>query len=95
MTFWEKLSQFGFEALIFIVLVTVIVIVEAVVTSKNVKTGHKTALMVVTQAFAGVIGLLCWNSGNIPLCIFAAVLAVGFLIGCLYGHRKGWKQADE
>ncbi len=92
MPFWEKLSQFGFEALVFIVLVIVVVTVEALVTSKNVKTWPKTVVMVVfSQAVAGVIGWLSWSHDSIPMCILAAVLGVAFLIGCIYGHRKGWK----
>ncbi len=92
MTFWEKVSQFGFEVLIFIALVIVIVTMEAVVTSKNVKAGHKTAFMaIVSLAIAGVMGWLSWSNGSIPLCIFSAILGVAFLIGCIYGHRRGWK----
>ncbi len=96
MTFWEKVSQFGFEVLVFIVLVIVIVTVEAVVTGRNVKTGHKTAFMVIVSlAIAGVMGWLSWSNGSILMCIFSAILGVAFLIACIYGHRKGWKSSND
>ncbi len=95
MNIWEKLIQFGFEVVVFIVLVIVIVTMEAVVTSRNVKTGHKTVFMIIVSlAVAGVMGWLSWSNGSIPLCIFSIILGAAFLIGCIYGHRKDWGQNE-
>ncbi len=92
MTFWEKVSQFGFEVLVFIVLAVIGFVLWSAMDSKKVKTWQKTAIMVVvTSTAVGLFIWLSWLNNSIPLCIFSAILGIGFLIGCIYGHRKGWK----
>ncbi len=92
MTFWEKVSQFGFEVLVFIVLAVIGIVLWSAMDSKKVKTWQKTAIMVgVTLTAVGLFIWISWLNNSIPLCIFFAILGVASLIGCIYGHRKGWK----
>ncbi len=92
MPFWEKVSQFGFEVFVFVVLAVIGSVLCSAMDSKKVKAWQKTAIMVgVTLTAVGLFIWLSWLNNSIPLCVFSAILGAAFLIGCIYGHRKGWK----
>ncbi len=89
---WEKVSQCGFEILLFIVLAVIGFVLWSAMDSKNVKIWQKTVIMVlVTQTATGLFLWVSWINNSISLCVFSIILDVAFLIGCIHGHRKGWK----
>ena len=66
----------------------------------DVKTKTKTIYFVIlSQAVAVAIALLSWGvrqqgntSGAVVGWVVAGLLAIGFAVGAVYGHKKGWKQ---
>lgn len=66
----------------------------------GVKIKTKTVYFVVlSEAVAAVFAFLSWRvfqqgntSGAIAGWIISGALAIGFLIGAIYGHKKDWKQ---
>ena len=66
----------------------------------QVKIRVKTGIFVVfSQLVAGVILWMgiktCLNgniAGGIVVCVISAALSIGFLIGAVSGHKRGWKQ---
>ncbi len=102
MAFWEKVQQVGGEILAFIGFGILAVAVELVMTSK-IKVWKKTTFfLIIAESLAAFFAFLAWNTWDngdtlaaIVVGVIAALLAVGFCIGGIYGHRKGWKQHDE
>ncbi len=101
--FWDRLLQAGGEILVLIGLAIVGVSFELVMASK-IKAWKKTALFLLfTEGIAAAIGCMAWYSWRqgssfgsvVVIAVVAVLLSVGFLIGGIWGHRKGWKQKDE
>lgn len=96
----EMLRDIAMEIAVCIGLVTFGCVFTLVFSSRRIKTGVKTLVFLLSSET--VAGLLCWLSlttyrsgntaGGIVCLAVTAALAVGFLIGAVYGHRKGWKQ---
>lgn len=74
-------------------------------TIKNprVKTWIKTTVYpLLAEGVCALLGIACVSmyrggntSGGIGCGILAALLAIGFLLCGIYGHKKNWKQCDE
>lgn len=78
-------------------------IVMVLFSNKKTKTGVKTLIFLLLSET--VAGLLCWLSwstyrsgntvGGIVLLSVCVMLAIVFLLGAVYGHRKEWKQNTD
>ncbi len=92
MNIWETVSQSGFEILLAILCIAVYIVLWKALDGKNVKIWQKTAIVLsAAQIGAALFAWKAWENGSVMAGIFAAVLCAGSLIGCIYGHRKGWK----
>jgi hypothetical protein len=68
------------------------------VENPKVKTWFKTVVFLVIAEGIAITILVCGictycsgnTSGGIGMIAVASVLAIGFLIGCIYRHKKGW-----
>ena len=72
------------------------------VENPKVKTWVKTTVyLLMAEGFAAAVALMsisAFRQGNTAGAIacgaLAAIMAVGFLIGSIHGHRREWKQAQ-
>ena len=74
-----------------------------IILSDKIKVGTKTAFAIAsTEAVALAMAYFSWRIfqlgnpvvGIIGWC-FSGALAIGALIGGIYGHKKGWKRAGD
>ena len=73
------------------------------VKNPKVKTWTKTAIFLLFSEliaagllFCGVKALYKDNTdGGIVVIVMSAVLAIGFIAGAIYGHKRDWKQIDR
>ena len=75
----------------------------ATIRNPNVKTWFKTTVyLLLAEGVAVLLGIASVSmyrggntSGGIGCGIISALLAIGFLIAGIYGHKRSWKQHDD